>query len=538
MNKQLEVSKKTASSIGLFGAICIIISAVVGIGAFFKNGSVFNNNGGNATGVLLSWIIAACIALFTACSFAEVVTCKGVKNQNAGLAGWSETLCGYNMGRAMKVWQPCFYYIIKVFAMGMFASAAAFQIYFSLHTDSSWFNHYSVLVIMMVGLGLIALFVVLNYFSKRFGNGFSKFTTLIKFIPFAAIIIISFVFGIITAKGGLWNGHWYNGWDSEPVPSSSLDTNGIFKSIPAILYAFDSFLVIGNVSSRVRNKEKNISLAVVISMCIATSLEVLITISEITIGTGDPYHVFYVAFYKTNQGLYNACVVILSVFIMIAALGVLNSLTITAISSMQSSIDEEIIVGSHWIKKYRSNDPIFHGTVYFSGFILFFFLVIGIPSMVINTDQIFDGISNLAILFFFAIYGVVILFTFINRFTKKVEITHFKPFYVTATIAIIGCFMAVGYCAFWQFIGNIAKDPTGNSSNAWGLSFLGNARSTNLNNWQCATVFWTAAVCFIAWPFINDGLIKATNKKYAQALVWEKNNVQQTIETKKDKMKV
>lgn len=532
MEKQLTVTKKTASKIGLFGAICIIISAVVGIGAFFKNGSVFKNNGGNSIGVLLSWVLAAAIALFTACSFAEVVTCKGVKNANTGLAGWSGQLCGYNFGRAVKVWQPCFYYIIKVFAMGMFASAALFQIFFSTHYGGTWFGHNTIIAVMFVGLGLVALFIFLNYISKRFGQGFSKFTTIVKFIPFWAILVIGLIYGIIVSHGGLWSGDWYT-WDNSDVPVASAATsaNGIFKSIPAILFAFDSFLVIGNVAGRVDNKEKNVPLAVVISMSIAVALEVLMAISLITIGAGDPYLVFYVAF--GNGIAYKIAVVILSVFIMIAALGVLNSLVITGVGSMQSSIDEEILFGSRWIKKYRTNDPVFHGTMYFSGFILFFFLAIAIPSMILNTDQIFDGISNLAILFFFAIYGTVVLFTFINRFTKKVGVNKFKGFYFTAIISIIGCYFAFGYCAFYQFIANIIKDPTGTSSNAWGLSFLGKARSTNLNNWQCATVFWTAAMCFIAWPFINDGLIKATNKKYGQALIWEKSNVRQTIESKK-----
>jgi hypothetical protein len=54
MAEKLQVSKKTAGRIGLFGAISVIVGAVVGIGIFFKNGGIFKNNNGNATGVLLS----------------------------------------------------------------------------------------------------------------------------------------------------------------------------------------------------------------------------------------------------------------------------------------------------------------------------------------------------------------------------------------------------------------------------------------------------------------------------------------------------
>ncbi|MCQ3915714.1 MAG: hypothetical protein MJ195_03185 [Mycoplasmoidaceae bacterium] len=43
-----SVSKKTAGKIGLIGSISLIIATVVGVGVFFKNGSVFENNSYNA----------------------------------------------------------------------------------------------------------------------------------------------------------------------------------------------------------------------------------------------------------------------------------------------------------------------------------------------------------------------------------------------------------------------------------------------------------------------------------------------------------
>ncbi|MCQ3908585.1 MAG: hypothetical protein MJ200_03435 [Mycoplasmoidaceae bacterium] len=49
-----SVSKKTAGKIGLIGSISLIIATVVGVGVFFKNGSVFNNNHHNAIGVIIS----------------------------------------------------------------------------------------------------------------------------------------------------------------------------------------------------------------------------------------------------------------------------------------------------------------------------------------------------------------------------------------------------------------------------------------------------------------------------------------------------
>ena len=128
--KKATVSKQTAGKIGLIGSISLIIATVVGVGVFFKNGSVFNNNGYNAWGVLLSWALAIIIALFTAFSFAEIVTVKGMRNPNAGLAGWSEKMVGYNFGRHVSLTQSTFYYPAKFVAMATFAAVSIFQVYF------------------------------------------------------------------------------------------------------------------------------------------------------------------------------------------------------------------------------------------------------------------------------------------------------------------------------------------------------------------------------------------------------------------------
>ena len=81
-----SVSKQTGAKIGLMAAILYIIGNVVGIGIFFKNGTVFRLNNGNYLGVLLAWIISIVIVLCMALSFAEVSTCK-MKNPNAGIGG-------------------------------------------------------------------------------------------------------------------------------------------------------------------------------------------------------------------------------------------------------------------------------------------------------------------------------------------------------------------------------------------------------------------------------------------------------------------
>ncbi|MCQ3914686.1 MAG: hypothetical protein MJ201_02710 [Mycoplasmoidaceae bacterium] len=49
-----KIKQETAGKIGLFTAVMMIFGTLVGIGIFFKNLPVFNNNHGSPIGILLS----------------------------------------------------------------------------------------------------------------------------------------------------------------------------------------------------------------------------------------------------------------------------------------------------------------------------------------------------------------------------------------------------------------------------------------------------------------------------------------------------
>ena len=81
----VKMKAKTTEKIGLFSAVMIIFGAMIGIGIFLKNGSVFKNNNGNPYGILISWIIVILIAICTAYSFGEISRIRVAAN--AGLGG-------------------------------------------------------------------------------------------------------------------------------------------------------------------------------------------------------------------------------------------------------------------------------------------------------------------------------------------------------------------------------------------------------------------------------------------------------------------
>ena len=530
----MEVSKKTTAKIGLFGAITIILGGMIGIGIFFKNGGIFAANNANTIGVLMSWIVASLIAFATAFSYTEIITCK-TRVSNAGLAGWAEQFCGHKISRGVKIWQPMFYFPMYVFVIAIFASEAMFNCFM---TDPGTIDlgNMTMLYIMLGGLGLIILFVGMNYMSTKVSSNFSKYTTIIKFLPLVAVVVLGVAFGTING-GGIWNNMifiHYGGMNQyvpigpgNPAYSGQFSINGVFMSIPAILFAFDSFLIIGNISSDIKNPSKNVPLSMVIAMIVTIFIYIVFSIAQITIGTGNPYVIMEIVA-SGNETLKIALNITMSIFILIAILGVLNAITMAGVRSMTACVNDEVAFASKTFKKVKSSNPLTSGTLYLLVLVFILFIGVGLPSVIMNTDQIVDGFSNLAVLFFFLIYGTIILGGLINRHTNKVEVRKVKGFVTVGIIAVVGCFFAFAYCAFYQFFIAIILEPNGlsvlgtrthASINTWGLFLKSNFV---LANWQVAIVFWSAALFFFALPFINDGLIKKFDKQNNQPLIWEK----------------
>lgn len=531
------VSSKTAASIGLFGAMSIIIGSTVGVGIFFKNGNVFKNNDGNAIGILLSWILAFLIALAVAYSFGEIVTCK-TKSANSGLAGWFERLVGYRSGRIVKILLPLVYYGVYMTVNAVFFAETIFNfINVTGDTGNSNFDIHIGFVILVAYAGIF-LFSMFNMLFANVMKKASSVTTIMKFVPLLLIVFAGIICGCIvpTNTQNLFV-HAQDGTvpfdilhPDEGTYKGKFDFTGVLDSLPAILFAFDSFLIVGNIAGEMKNPKKNVPLSIVLSMTAAGVVYLLVTIGQICVGCGSAYAVFDYIFTQLGvdwaKTFFHA---IVTVFIFIAIFGVMNSFSMGSLRSFDSAIEEEIIVGSKWIKKVAKGRFLVAGAIALTFSQLFYFIILGIPSIVMNTDQIYDGISNAVVLVFFGIYSMLSVASIVNRYKNKApEVTKQKGQIPIAAFAGFGCAFALGYGMIWQFLGKIIMDPN-SSFTAWGL-FHENA--TEFVGWQACMWFWIFLALFIVIPCINDGLIKLTDKNYNQAFFWQKQREEKTIEVK------
>ncbi len=515
---------ETANKIGLFGAISVIVGAIIGVGIFFKNGGVFRNNNGNAWGVLLSWILVFIIAFATAFSYGEVSKAK-TKAAGSGLAGWIERYIGYRTGRFIKLAYPMFYYSIYVIAMCTFAAEAIVNIFPNSESAFGSIDNMHFGYVLLIAIGLAIVFIGLNLISSSLTPKMSNYLSLIKFIPITLVVV-----------GGVWSAI-ANGWANNlfkhpgmvwvpdnvsqaPTLTGQFSLVGVFASLPAIMFAFDSFLIVGSIQHSVKNPTKTVPLSIVLSMSLCGILYALITIAQIICGCGDPYTVFASLQIKIGNSAVIVFSIIIGLLLFLSLFGVCNSIILAAVRSCQAAINEEVIVGSKWFKKISNGkrSDVFGGCVLTAIFSAIWFIVGGIPSLILNTDQVIDGLSNLVVVVMFFVYGVVPLFS-LPRWCKvsEKEVPHVKSQYFTAPLGFLGCTFVVGYSMFYSFLTVPIQNKYGEFK-TWGLFFK---YDHAIPNWAAALIFWGTGLLFIVLPLLNDLLIKLTDKSYNQRLIWE-----------------
>lgn len=544
-----KVKKETAGKIGLMAAILYIIGNVVGIGIFFKNGTVFRLNNGNAIGVILAWVVSIVIVLCMALSFAEVSTCK-MKNKNAGIGGWTAEFCGHSFGRYAKTGYSLIFWPANTFAIMFFAGEAILNCFAPMlgwdQVSSYNYGTGTTAIVFGIGAALFVLFMVLNYFKSQAMGKTGSIISFVKFAPILMVVVLGIVFGIMFQQGGAWK-------INEPTyfPEGSYDGTftlmGIFSAIPAILFSFEGYISIGNISGDIKNAEKNLSLSVVLGVIIISALYLAVTIGCITAGTGNVYSLMQILT-GHNEIWGHVLTILISIFIFICLIGCVNGMSKGGISAYQALAEEHALFGSKKLLDKKPGNKMFAGFWLFFAMVMFWWVVLVIPSSILNTDAMADGSSTSMVVCLYLIYGVTVLGGLINRKTKKVEVKKQKLFPVTAVIGVLGCLFMIVFVGFIQFLAapiiNISNgyqyDGVGELwqglKSGWGMfvnapNCLGIDRTAEaggyyvLTNIEAMAWFWGMTLVMGLLPIFNDLFIKWSGNKEHQQLIWQKKPV-------------
>jgi hypothetical protein len=176
-----------------------------------------------------------------------------------------------------------------------------------------------------------------------------------------------------------------------------------------------------------------------------------VVLGQLLIGASNAYDFFGIIF-KGNETIIRVFTGIISFFIFSACLFSTNALNIAAINSSHAAVKENIFVFSKDMLKLTKNKDKLAGSIYVGITSFLIFIMIGIPSIILNTDTIVDGCTNTSTQILFVLYGLVILGSLINRFKNKIQVDKFKYQFLFGIIAIIGCFGSAIYSTFFTYL--------------------------------------------------------------------------------------
>ncbi len=138
---------------------------------------------------------------------------------------------------------------------------------------------------------------------------------------------------------------------------------GSMAAIPAILFSFEGYISVGNISGDIKDPEKNLSLAVVLGVIIISVLYLAVTIGCITAGTGNVYILMNTI--SNNETVHQVLTVLISIFIFICLIGCMNGMAKGGMFAFASLAEEKALFGSKALLAKKPENSMFAGLVLF-----------------------------------------------------------------------------------------------------------------------------------------------------------------------------
>ena len=98
---------------GLFVALSMVVGIVIGIGIFFKSGTILKASGGNPKIALLAWLIGGIITIFSGLSIAEI---GAAIPDGGGIVAYIEKIYG-RLFAYIVGWSLCILYMPAIEAI-------------------------------------------------------------------------------------------------------------------------------------------------------------------------------------------------------------------------------------------------------------------------------------------------------------------------------------------------------------------------------------------------------------------------------------
>ena len=490
------MTQNGAKKIGLFSALSICVGSIVGIGIFLKNHSVAANVQGNGTTWILTWAVAGLIALLVAIHFGKISKIES-EDHATGISFWSDQVTTSKTKWFHKIvaFNYGFFYLsVLTIALSFFTTELLIN--FIKEINSS--VQLEVWAHVLISLGFMAIFVVTNFLSHHFSGWISSATLVLKFIPLIAVVVIGIIFANTHNTGSENNPDTVNGFLR---PINGLDAmKGMMLSIPSVLFAFDAFIGVGALSKQIKGGDKSVSKIIVFGMIFVTIIYLLISISSAL--HYNPKGTTFISDVLKDalpKEVGQAISTFVSFFLFVSAYGTSNAIVGVGVKEFENVCQDQRFA---FTKKLNQKFGAKKGGLILESIVLSFWsLLIFIPSIILKTDALIDGFSNLAVVYFFVIYTVLIFFFWKNKYLKESEFQA-NSNKIRYSILVWTTIVAVSFAVLLNFIFIISDgiQKTANAS-SWGL-FLTNEEKV-FSNLNVVITYLVVSPLFFGLPFLN-----------------------------------
>lgn len=257
MGQEGSSLKKT---LGLFEITAYGVGVIVGAGIYALIGTIAGTSGNM---IWLAFVISSFLAVFTGLSYAELAS---MFPKNSAEYLYIESSTGNKYLGFITTW-----FVLAMLIITASTVAIGFGNYTSalLFKDNWDFGIHFVTLPVFFALIAILIFTFMNYMGIKLSSRFNIPATLLE--VFGLLVIVIGV-GYLMYKGDL------------SIPDYTETVNGFGGLMHGAIIAFFAFTGFGSIakmSEEVKNAERNIPLAILISIAITTILYVLVALASV-----------------------------------------------------------------------------------------------------------------------------------------------------------------------------------------------------------------------------------------------------------------
>jgi APA family basic amino acid/polyamine antiporter len=325
---------------GIVTTGAMVVGIMIGIGVYFRTGSLITITQGNTILGLYAWVFGAVITALAGLCFAELssnFTASGgditYMQNTAGdipafMLGWGGTILGRPALAAIFAWVGA----------GFLTGA--------LSLDSKIFQ-------LPIALAFVIITFLLNMFKPKGSGKYQVVMTIIKIVPLALLIL----FGLFRSGGQISQ-------ISKPVVLTA-GSNPIlifFAALIPVVFTFDGYINAAIVSQEIENPQKNLPKALLGGIAFVAVIYILLYLSFVNVFPADKL-AKAVPFGIAQQLFGGVGGQLIMIGITISALGALNGISLASIRAPYSLGVRKMIVFSEKFEKVdeKTNSPLISG---------------------------------------------------------------------------------------------------------------------------------------------------------------------------------